>query len=489
MAGLSLVALRLGRQTDGLASLGAAAVVMTAINPLVLWDVGFQLSFAATLGLVLYGGPLQDWARARLEKRLPRKHAADLAAPLGEFVLFTLAAQLTTLPLTIYYFHRLSLVSLLANPAILPAQPAIMVLGGLSALAGGIWAPLGRPLAWLAWPFAAYTVRVVEFSAGLPSAAIPLGEARLPSVAMMYLIVFGLTWLARLPLERRPRVLERIRRGALPRVSVGAATLGLTILTGIAWSAAADRPDGHLRLTVLDVGEGDAVLIESPTGRHVLVDSGPSPVALSDALGRRLSPFGESLDWVVLAASDEAQIAGLSGVVERFPVGGALIGGRPGSAAYRWLIDLLEERGVPVIQAETGQTLDLGGGARLEVVAIASNGSALLVTYGDLRVLLAPAGGEGLAASPGGRPIVPVTAALLADGGSAAANPADWLQGIRPWVSLISVEAGNRRGLPSPETLAALAGSTVLRTDLNGWIELTSDGEQLWVEVERVPGP
>ncbi|MCJ7709035.1 MAG: hypothetical protein MUO38_15640, partial [Anaerolineales bacterium] len=71
------------------------------------------------------------------------------------------------------------------------------------------------------------------------------------------------------------------------------------------------------------------------------------------------------------------------------------------------------------------------------------------------------------------------------DGGYSAVNPPEWLARLRPWVALVSVEAGNRRGLPSPETLSTLSGTTLLRTDLNGWIELTTDGEQLWAEAER----
>jgi len=488
MGGLSLLAMRLGRQPHGLASLGAAAVVMTAANPLVLGDAGFQLSFAATLGLVLYGGPLRDWAARRLQRVFPPKRAARLSGPLSEFFLLTLAAQITTLPLTIYYFQRISLVSVVANPAILPAQPAIMVLGGLSALAGGIWSPLGRPFAWLAWPFAAYTIRAVEFFAGLPAAAIPLGTSRLPATGLMYLVLFGLTLMARFPAQRKPKFLNSMSSFIAARVSMGATILSLSLLAALVWSAAADRPDGLLHVTVLDVGAGDAVLIESPTGRNILIDGGASPVALSDALGRRLSPLGENLDWVVLAGTAEEQIGGLDGVLERFPVRGALIGGRPGGAAYRRLVDRLVEEGCPVIQAQVGQTLELGAGARLEVAAADGRASAFLLAYDDLRVLLAPVDDAGLAASPRDiRPTGAVDALLLPRSGDADANPEAWLQALQPWVALISVEAGNRGGLPSPETLASLSGTTVLRTDLNGWIELTSDGKQLWVEVERTP--
>jgi competence protein ComEC len=155
MAGLALAAQRLGRQGDALAGLGAAAIGMTLVNPYTVWDVGFQLSFGATLGLVLYAEPLKAALIRTLSRWVTGERAAQIAGPAGEYVLFTLAAQVTTLPLTAAYFHRLSLVAWVANPLVLPAQPAVMVLGGLATIAGSVWLPLGRPLAWIAWPFVA----------------------------------------------------------------------------------------------------------------------------------------------------------------------------------------------------------------------------------------------------------------------------------------------------------------------------------------------
>ncbi len=185
MAGLAIVAQRTGRQGDALAGLGAAAIVMTAADPTTLWDVGFQLSFGATLGLVLYADPLKKAVVRTISRWTTNQRATRLAGPVGEYALFTLAAQVTTLPLTATYFHRLSLVSWLANPLVLPAQPAVMVLGGMAAMAGSVWLPLGRPLAWIAWPFVAYTNRMVEWFAGWPAASLPLGTVG-PFVVGLY---------------------------------------------------------------------------------------------------------------------------------------------------------------------------------------------------------------------------------------------------------------------------------------------------------------
>jgi competence protein ComEC len=84
-----------------------------------------------------------------------------------------------------------------------------------------------------------------------------------------------------------------------------------------------------------------------------------------------------------------------------------------------------------------------------------------------------------------GRAIGPVSALLLADHGYAPVNPPEWLANLRPQVALLSVSAGDRDGLPSAETLEALEGYTLLRTDLNGWIHLSTDGERMWVDAAR----
>jgi competence protein ComEC len=272
-------------------------------------------------------------------------------------------------------------------------------------------------------------------------------------------------------------------------LSAGLVLVALAVATGLTWHLVARRPDGLLHVTVLDVGRGDAVLIQSPTGRHILVDGGPSSIALSEALGRRLPILDRRIDWVVLGGTDNDQIAGLTGTIERYPIGNVLLAGPAGGSTYRRLIDILMEAGIPVIPAQEGQTLELGGGARLEVVAVGEHGAVLLISYNRSRVLLATGADPSLLmnmAQEGS--IGNVTAALLADGGALAVNPPEWLDQLQPWLAMISVEAGSSRDIPSPEVLDALQGTTILRTDLNGWIELTSDGEQLWVEVERKDG-
>jgi len=194
MGGLTLFAVQLGRRQDGFNTLAFVALLMALFNPYVLWDVGFQLSFLATLGLVLYAGALSQGFVSLAGRCLPPESARKLARPVSEYVLFTLAASLTTLPVILYHFGRLSLVSLIANPAILPAQPPLMVLGGSSLLLGLLFEPLGRLAAALTLPFAAYTVRAAELFASIPGSALPVGKVSLGWVVLFYGLLFGLTF-------------------------------------------------------------------------------------------------------------------------------------------------------------------------------------------------------------------------------------------------------------------------------------------------------
>jgi competence protein ComEC len=470
MGGLTLLARQTGRRQDGLNSLALVAAAMAAANPLLLWDVGFQLSFAATLGLVLHAEPMQAAFTAWLARRLPPERARGVARPVADYLLLTLAAQFTALPVILYHFQRLSLVSIPANVAILPAQPPILVLGGLALLAGLVWPPLGHLPGYAAWPFAAYTIRAVEAFDRL-GGSWAVGRPSLAAVALFYVGLLGITlnW-------------EKVRPN-LPAMRPGLAIGGLAVTAALVWQAALRAPDGLLHATFLDVGNGEAILIRTPEGRYVLLNGGLSATRLGDGLGRRLPLFGPGLDALVAGGVRSEALGGLPPVLERYPPEQALwAGNRAASRASRDLEATLVGLGVSILVLEPGKTLDLGQGARLETLAAGPRGGVFLLAWGDFRALL-PLGLD--AEMLADLDIEPVTALLLAEEGYAPLNPPEWLAAANPQLVILSVAAGNADGLPDPAVLAALAGRTLLRTDLNGWIEIATDGAQMWVETER----
>ena len=476
MGGLAIFARQVGRRQNGLNTLAFTGGIMAAINPNVLWDVGFQLSFAATLGLVLYAQPMQDWFTGLLGRRLSTDTAHKIGGLVGEFVLFTLAAQLTTLPIMAFHFGRISLIAVLANPFILPAQPAVMVLGGLALLLGFIYLPLGKVAGWIAWPFAAYTNRAVEFFNGFPHGVVILGEFSLLAVVLFYVVLFSLTF-------ARPT----LKKGLRTALGSSVVMVALGVFAWLTWSAALAAPDGRLHLTFFDVGSANAILIQTPGGRTILVNGGESPSSLANSLGRRISPFDRELDWLVVGSPQEEQVAALPRVLDRFPAQNILWAGNTDASFSAQQVGIWSAtNATPLTQALPGVRLDLGEGARLEVRSVSPRGALLLVEWQGFRALL-PLGTnfDTLTELDNGKKIGPVTMLLLADSGFAQVNPPEWLAALRPRVAILSVAAGDPNGLPDQSVLDALAGTTLLRTDRNGWIDVSTDGIGLWVDVEK----
>ena len=542
MGGLTLVALLAGRPGHALNGLGLSALLMTAWNPWQLWEPSFQLSFAATLGLILLVPLLEAWVGTendtteRSGARKTRKGAKDTRdvgprntrkgakdtkegcgspteasgrlqalfasfAPfrvlpwLREAVLVSLAAQLATLPITLGTFGRLSVIAPVANLLILPVQPAVMELGALATLLGLAWRPAGQLLAWLAWPFVAYTIRLVEALGRLPFAAIDLGGAGEAIPWALYGLIGAWLWL-RDPARRR--ALWALLKPQLPTKVL---LTGLVAVACLVWIGGVARlPDGRLHVTFLDVGQGDAILIQTPDGKHLLVDGGPDPNRVLAALGRRLPPWQRSLDLVALTHPDEDHLAGLVEVLRHYRVGLILDTTLPHDTPTGGAWEALTFHASRLTLPTRGTVLDLGRGARLEVLhpgetplATQSpdndNGLVLRLSWGKASFLLTGdlgTEGEAYLLRQEGLPL-DSTVLKVAHHGAGQGTTLRFLQAVTPQVAVISAGAGNRFGHPAPEVLERLeaVGARVWRTDECGDVEIVTDGERLWVRTGR----
>ncbi|MCA2000511.1 MAG: ComEC/Rec2 family competence protein [Chloroflexi bacterium] len=478
---LSLLARQLGRRNNGMNSLGMAVLLMLFINPMSLWDAGFQLSAAATLGLILYAEPFSNFT-LNLLTRLFKQDMKAFARILNESVTLTFAAQLTTIPIMAYHFNRISLVSFIANPFILFAQPAVMTLGGAAVFVSLFLFPLGQLIAWFAEPFAAYTIRVVELFDGLARSSLLFVEVKLWHLILGYALLFGVTF-GWDEIKKRIQALS----GSLRAVALTAALTFLFACAIMAWRASAATGDGLLRITFLEAGSADAILIQTPEGRNLLINGGESASKLSDELGRRLPYFSRKLDWLVVASTREEQLAALPRLTERIPPENVLWSGNAQASYSAQALDkYFAAQGIPVSKAETGQRLELGDQAFIEVKAVGPRGSALLVEYKNFRALFPIGVSEGtLEALEFGNAIDKVDVLLLADSGYAPSNPPDLIENLRPQLTILSVSAGDPNGLPSQEVLDSLDGYALLRTDRSGWIQVVTDGISMRVETQR----
>ena len=161
-------------------------------------------------------------------------------------------------------------------------------------------------------------------------------------------------------------------------------------------------------------------------------------------------------------------------------------GNQQASFSSRDLDKWLTDHSTPVTQATEGQALDLGQGATLKVLSVSSLGATLLIEWNSFRALL-PIGEnfDTLDQLEYGNAIGPITVLSLSQSGYAPLSPVDWIDNLNPQMTVLSVAADDKDGLPNQETIDALAGHSLLRTDQNGWIEITTDGKEMWVQAER----
>ena len=355
MASLYLWAIFLGRQRSGLTALSAAAALMVTIDPDLLEEVSFQLSFVAMAGLLLLG----PWFRAgglRLVARYwePEGIPGGIVKFFIEASAISLAAIMATFPIVGFNFHFLSPVSLSATVFVLPALPFILVSSLAAAVAGTFSETAGQILAWGTWPWLSWMTGVIRIFSWVPGLKVDAGPATLYATLFYYGTLLFLQWWAR---RIWPRALVQselpefptLRTTAKPSFSImlrqkRTIFLALVILLTIAvFSVAAVRPTERLRVTILDVGQGESILIQGPDRLTVLVDGGPNPATLVLELGQRLPHWQHSVDLIVLTHPDSDHLSGLMGLLERYDVDHVIqCGGRLHHSGKRSRLSLLD---------------------------------------------------------------------------------------------------------------------------------------------------
>lgn len=540
MGAVALVARETGRPGSAPAALGLAVWGLLLLDPMMAADIGFQLSVAATAGLLAWGEGVEGWLRSHL----PTRAGTWLAEALG----VSLAAQAATLPLVLFHFSRLSLVSPLANLVIAPLVAPAMLFAVLALLAGlgigaGLPALLLAPLSLAGWAVLGALVMIAHTLAAVPLASVALpppldGLAALLSALGVASIVLRARRRQMLPGQASTtstpahRVVASGRaassvpaascgrgtssgRGAavgsthgsrhhprITRLAVAGALLGCVPL-GIVLMGAVHGP-GRLAVTVMDVGQGDAILIEGPTGGRILIDGGPDPDRLLAVLDGLLPAWDRRIDLVVLSHPHEDHVAGLAVLLHRYRVArisdNGMLGAGPGDGAFR---QTLRDTGTRPILLAAGDRLALDG-ARLGVlwplrgsVPERSPDSGKLINdtsivfdlrYGERRMLLMGDVEEEIdpqllaagIAQPGDPPL---DVLKVAHHGSGTATSKPYLEALHPRVALVSAGLGNPYGHPAPRTIQRLEqiGAHVLRTDLDGTLQVSTDGRDLHV--------
>ncbi len=480
MMALALAATVLQRPSAPLAPVAAAALAIVALQPMAALDIGFQLSFAGVLGLILL-------RPAMLRRIPPAWRKGWWRRPLAESLVTSLAAFVFTAPVVVHHFGQVAPVSIVANLPAVPLTSLALVGTGAALAAHPIVPPLGRLFAEGASVMLDLVQRVVDAAAALPG-----GHAAVARPQWGVWAAAALAFL--LAMEWGAALRDRVRWAA----GTGAACAAFLIVPAAA-------AEGGLEMAFLDVGQGDAVAIRTPAGRWLLVDAGPADDRY-DAGEKRILPYlrargATRVEAMILTHPHADHIGGAGAVLRGLPVGRVVEPGLPfGTPLYRDLLRETEERGVPWSAARRDRSLRIDGvellflwptPSSLDSPADANDISAVvLLRYGAFTALLTGDAPSEVEAQLVARYGDALRAGVLKVGhhGSRTATSDPFLRAVQPELAVISCGVRNRYRHPAPEALDRLArrGVAVARTDLEGTVVVRVEpGGAFW---ERVKG-
>ena len=459
------------READVYTTISLAAILLLIFSPYMLFNIGFQLSFAATLSLVMLF--------KRIKSLLSFKF---LPAAVTDILTATISAQLGVLPITLYYFNKLSIISFLSNLLVVPLMEIITILGMAMAVLGQLGVFFAQLIGYVNCLLLSFVLFVTQISSSLPFATVRLVTPSIVLVMVYYLSMWFLLWYG--PEGKIKVKLRYIAAAALPVVIISFAAFLI--------------PD-KLEVTFLDVGEGDSALIRTYSGQTVLLDGGGSanPQVLSSIGESVVIPFlldkGISrLDAVIASHGHTDHIQGLFPVLEQFKVGNLIIPDVKDEKEFSQLLETAERKGMKVTRCREGDVIKLDKKTVFQVLSplqqfsddnssLNNTSLVLKLIYGETDLLF-----TGDAEKPVEEALLNCGALLEADvlkvahHGSDTSTGMAFLDCINPKAVVVSV-GKNNFGHPSEAVMQRLEGKgpILFRTDESGAVVLTSNGNSI----------
>lgn len=466
MSTIMLTAWLLGKETNIAASLAAAALVLLIADPFVLYDIGFQLSFAATASLIAFTPDVD-----RLMGGVPKSLRSALSV--------TLAAQIGVLPIIVYYFGQVSAISLVANLIIIPLAASALVLGMVVLPIEAVAPLLAEPVYLILSVNLKAMIYGTDLLSKAPGASVFLGQPSLIEVAVFYIVIaVGGLFLRRIKLRLR------LVHVVIILVAVSA--------TSVWWQVGRSLAPSQPEVTFFDVGQGDSAMLTTPDGTRLLIDTGPDPGIIK----RKIEKRGVvKIDALLISHAHSDHIGGARKLLDTVSVGSLFYpAGLKGEKSCVSLLSYAGKKGIKCVPVENGDILHLGKFMEIDTLYadIADTGNdesaVVIVKYGRLSMLFTGDAGEDIEQKliTEGKNI-DVDILKVGHHGSATASTRDFLRTVTPAVSVISVGKNNMYGHPARSTIGRLlaSGSKIYRTDRDGDVTIKSDGRAYQVYVEK----
>jgi competence protein ComEC len=489
MASCFLASILIDRYRNPLNTLAFAAFIILLVSPTALWDPSFQLSFSSVLGIIVITPPLYRSLYPQDPLTLlTRRHEGRFTRWIVLSLTASFAAVVVTSPIVAFHFHRVSTMGLVSNAVIIPIVGfGVLPLGLLSLPLIPLFPAGGALLAQAAAALSEVGIRVMELISSLPFAARYLPGPTILEMFIMYAFIGCLLWL------KRPH----FRKAALSLILV------LALFDLSYWGLRSYAMSG-IRTTFLDVGQGDCALVEFPGGKRMLIDGG-GLYGDFDVGENVVAPFLWKrrilkVHYLVVSHPEPDHYKGLTFIARNFYPSEFWHNGMTSKAStYEELLKVINDKGITMVKVEDGFARSIGG-ARVEAIHPAegwmpegrqrrgwvnNNSLVLRITFGKHSFLFT-GDIEGEAENRLLREEKKLQAQVLKvpHHGSKTSSSYYFVEEVSPQYAVFSSGYKNIFHFPSKRVLSRYEelGCRVLRTDLDGAVTITSDGEELEVK-------
>lgn len=437
------------------ASISFSALLILLYNPITIYDVGFVLSFSGTIGIVIFNKKISELLESKI-KIDKDKIIGKIIAVFIETLSVTLSAQIAVTPITLYYFNTFSCVSILANLIIVPATGSITIVGIIMYVTSLVCVPIAKVISYFIYSIISFVIFAASLFAQIPGSSILLPTPSIIIILMYYIIVYNLFFAKNM----------KVYVILLATISV------LIIMKFI--------PNKYINVNMIDVGQGDAVYVETAKGKTVLVDSGGTEGSDYDIGENILVPYildrGKvCIDYAFLSHMHEDHIEGIYAVIQKLKLKNLIIGKQEtDNELYSKVVELANKYNVNIIEVKQGDELIIDG-VIFDVISAKENDKnvnnmslILRMTYGEVSMLFTGDAEKELEENIN----VKTNILKVSHHGSKTSSTEEFLKKNMPQVALISVGENNSYGHPNKEVLERLKkiNAYIYRTDLNGEI-------------------
>ncbi len=486
MSSLYFIGQGFNRRTFTPASTAFAVFLISIHNPTALWDIGFQLSLCAVLGLAFLTKPLTAFSQRLFGLMLPPSYANTLTQLIQAPILVTLAAQLAVSPLLLLHFGQVNTAFLIVNALIIPVQPVILAFSWLGILLAPIL-PIAQACLWLAMGFTHWTIQVMYFFADLSFHEISFYVSS-EAIGLFYIMVLGVLMAE----TTRPTIYKRLKQFISHHQVISLLVLVVFSMGMLGWMAYQAQPSGRLEAWFLDMDRSQVVLMRTPNGEFILIDGGRYPSRLLREVGERMPFYQRRLGTIILTNPDGNANHALLDLLKRYRTTDFWATKQPNlSSLYAELLTSAQSAAVhPIRHVIRGDTLKTADDVWIEVLHPQSTpaitdrlpdvGLVIRVRYGNIAFLITAD------ASPTAQQAmldagIDLTADVLqlpANGGRNSLLP-EFIEQVNP--SAVVIQADRTfTDTPFPTTIQMIPDPiAIYRTDESGTVHFSTNGLRL----------